>query len=145
VRRDPAVGGVGDRGTSYLVERTIPSRTPTSRAVHRLDAAVAHSAAAGVVAVGVVVFLVMLAIAGFPQSWAVWFSTVAAAITLVMVFVVQHTQRREQATTQLKLDELINALPDADDRFVRVEIADDDEIQELERRKIEQHRATRAG
>ena len=106
---------------------------------------VAHSAAAGVVGAVVGVFIVALAIAGFPESWEVVFSTLAAAITLVMVFVLHHTQRREQVATQLKLDELVRALPQADDHYVRVQAAGDDEVQELEERHMEHHRATRAG
>ena len=61
-----------------------------------------------------------------------------------MLFVLHHTQRREQVATQLKLDELIRALPQADDHFVRVQAADDDEVRELEQRHIEHHQATRA-
>lgn len=118
------------------MDRTVPARTRTSRAVHWLDAVVAHSAAAGVVGVLVAGVLIAFVVAGFPDSWALVFSTVASAVTLVMVFVVQHTQRREQAATQLKLDELIQALPDADDRYVRVQIAEDEEVAELEERHI---------
>jgi len=59
----------------------------------------------------------------FPISWLATFSAGAAAITLVMVFVIQHTQSREQLATQLKLDELIRALPQADDHLVHVEEA----------------------
>jgi low affinity Fe/Cu permease len=33
-----------------------------------------------------------------------------SAVTLVMVFAIQHPQGREQAATQRKLDELIRAL-----------------------------------
>jgi low affinity Fe/Cu permease len=116
-----------------------------SRALHRLDHLVSHSAAAGVVGAVVGVFIVALAIAGFPESWEVAFSTVVAAVTLVMVFVLHHTQRREQVAIQLKLDELIRALPQADDHYVRVQAADDDEVHELEERHIERHRATRSG
>jgi len=59
--------------------------------------------------------------------------------------VLHHTQRREQVATQLKLDELIRAFPQADDHYVRVQAAADEEVQELEARHMEHHRATRAG
>jgi low affinity Fe/Cu permease len=126
------------------VEPTVPARTPLSRALSRVDRVVAHSAAAGAVGALVGGFVVALAIAGFPESWEVAFSTVAAAVTLVMVFVLHHAQRREQVATQLKLDELIRALPQADDHFVRVQAAEDEEVEELEQRHIEYHRATRS-
>jgi low affinity Fe/Cu permease len=121
-----------------------PCHTRSSRTLQRLDRLVAHSAAAGIVGALVGAFVVALVIAGFPESWEVAFSTLAAAVTLVMVFVLHHTQRREQVATQLKLDELIRALPQADDHYVHVQAAADDEVQELEERHIEHHRATRA-
>jgi low affinity Fe/Cu permease len=121
------------------------SRPAVSRLMHRLDQAIARPAAVAVVGVIIGGFLIALAIAGFPESWAVAFSTVAAAVTLVMVFVLHHTQRREQAATQLKLDELIRALPQADDHYVRVQSAPDDELIEMEHRHLEHHRATREG
>jgi low affinity Fe/Cu permease len=125
------------------VEPVTSSRPAVSRLLHRFDRIVAHPAAASVVAAIIAAFLVALAIAGFPESWEVAFSTVAAAVTLVMVFVLHHTQRREQAATQLKLDELIRALPQADDHYVRVQSAPDDELLEMEERHLEHHRATR--
>ena len=127
------------------MEPTAPRRTGLSRILQRVDRVVAHSAAAGVIGAMVGAFVVALALAGFPESWEVAFSTIAAAVTLVMVFVLHHTQRREQVATQLKLDELIRALPQADDHFVRVQAAADEEVEELEQRHIEHHRATRAG
>ena len=126
------------------MEPTVRSHTRLSRALHRLDHLVAHSAAAGVIGAVVGAFIVALVIAGFPESWEVAFSTLSAAITLVMVFVLHHTQRREQVATQLKLDELIRAIPQADDHYVRVQAATDDEVEEMEQRHIEHHRATRA-
>jgi low affinity Fe/Cu permease len=73
---------------------------------------------------------------GVPDSWLAKFSAGAAGITLVMVFVIQHTQSREQLATQLKLDELIRALPQADDHLVHVEDGSDDELRELEQRQV---------
>jgi low affinity Fe/Cu permease len=118
--------------------------TPVSRTVHRIDAATSRPATAVVVTMLILLFAVALAKAGFPQTWQVAFATVCAAITTIMVFTIQHTQSREQAATQLKLDELIRALPGADDHLVHVESADDDELAEVEQRHIEHHVAVRA-
>jgi low affinity Fe/Cu permease len=57
-----------------------------------------------------------------------WFEAVASAITLVIVFVLQHTQTREQVTLQRKLDEVLHALPGADDRLIQLESATGDDI-----------------
>ena len=119
------------------------SRPPVSRLLHRLDRSVARPAAATIASALVGAFLVALALAGFPESWEVAFSTLASAVTLVMVFILHHTQRREQSATQLKLDELIRALPQADDHYVKVQSAPDDELREMEHRHLEHHRATR--
>src|SRR6476659_11084457 len=127
------------------MEPVVPSPSRLSREVRRLDRVVGSSAAAGVVGFMVGGFVVALVVAGFPESWEVTFSTVAAAITLVMVFVLHHAQRREQAATQLKLDELIRALPQADDHYVHVQASQDEELRELEQRHIDHHQATRSG
>jgi low affinity Fe/Cu permease len=56
------------------------------------------------------------------------FQTLVAAVTLAMVFVIQHTQAREQAATQRKLDEILQALPEADNALLMLEHASDDEM-----------------
>ena len=126
------------------MEPVVPSPSRLSREVRRLDRVVGSSAAAGVVGFVVGGFVVALVVAGFPESWEVAFSTVAAAVTLVMVFVLHHAQRREQAATQLKLDEIVRAIPQADDHYVHLPAAPDAELRELEERHIEQHQAARA-
>jgi low affinity Fe/Cu permease len=117
--------------------------SPVSRAVHRIDRTTSRPATAIVVAAAVVAFGVVLAVAHFPSSWQTTFATVCAGVTTVMVFTIQHTQSREQAVTQLKLDELIRALPGADDHFVQVESGADDELAELEQAHLEHHLAVR--
>ena len=46
-----------------------------------------------------------------------------------MLFVIQHTQGREQAATQRKLDELLRALPEAESGLMMLEEASEDEMQ----------------
>jgi low affinity Fe/Cu permease len=91
----------------------------------------------------VVAFVVALAVAGFPDSWQTAFATACAAVTTVMVFVIQHTQSREQAALQAKLDELIRALPAADDHLVHVESGEDEELAAINQRHLEHHAALR--
>jgi low affinity Fe/Cu permease len=97
-----------------------------------------------VVVVGLLaVFGVFLVANGFPMRWEAAFATVAGAVTLVMLFVVQHTQGRNQLVLQLKLDELIRSSPDADDLLVRLEVADDAELNDLEQDQLAHHEALR--
>ena len=78
---------------------------------------------------------------GFPVGWYSGFGTAVSAITLLMVFAIQHTQAREQAATQRKLDELIRALPGASEKLMMLEEAPKDFLQEVE----EDQRGTRTG
>ncbi len=49
-----------------------------------------------------------------------------------MVFVIQHTQSREQAATQRKLDELLRALPGAESGLIMLEEASEETMEEVE-------------
>jgi low affinity Fe/Cu permease len=89
------------------------------------------SAAGGWVAVS--------AAAGFPARWEIIFQTLVAALTLVMVFVIQHTQARHQRATQRKLDEILLAMPEADNSLLTLEHASDEEL----RHAGHQHRQAR--
>lgn len=58
-----------------------------------------------------------------------WVSGVlVAAVFLGMLVVIQHTQARQQAGTQRTLDEILHALPEADDALVRLEHGSDAEL-----------------
>jgi low affinity Fe/Cu permease len=65
---------------------------------------------------------------GFPGRWESIFQAMVAALTLAMVFVIQHTQARQQAATQRKLDKILQALPGADNSLLAMEHASDDEL-----------------
>ena len=113
-----------------------PDRQPGSRALHRLGDVSAHSGAGLVVAGAVLCWLVVGAVADFPSWWATVLEVVSSSITLVMVFTIQHTQARQQAASQRKLDELLRAMPTADNRLIAVEEAPDDELAALADRNL---------
>ena len=119
------------------------NRRGISSVVRWIDAITSRATTAGLVAVVLAACALAAVVVGLPDSWLATFSAGAAAITLVMVFVIQHTQSREQLATQLKLDELIRALPQADDHLVHVEEGSDDELRELEKRQVDHHVAVR--
>lgn len=114
-----------------------------SRILHWIGEMTARSGVAAIVAIVVLVFAVVLAIEGFPGRWEESFSTAATSITLVMLFVIQHTQSRQQVATQLKLDELIRTSPEADPLLVKIEKSKDEEIIEREKDHIDQHESLR--
>ena len=98
-----------------------------------------------VVTVLVVGFGVALAIAGFPETSETTFAAVAAAVTTIMVFVIQHARR---AVSRPRLSSSSTSwcsqLPQADDHLVHVEAGADNELMELEQRHLERHRAVRS-
>ncbi len=135
----------GDDGKLSPKQSRIAHRTAqlsaSSRLLHRID----HLSSLPSVAVAVIV-IVLASIAvgvavGFPSGWFASFGAAASAMTLLMVFAIQHTQAREQAATQRKLDELIRALPGASEKLMMLEEAPKDFLQEVE----EDQRGTRRG
>jgi low affinity Fe/Cu permease len=58
--------------------------------------------------------------------------TVTSSITLLLVFALQHTQARQEAAIQRKLDEILRSLPEADNRLIAAEDAADAELAALE-------------
>lgn len=109
-----------------------------------MDRVTTHPAAAGAVAAVVVSAFGVVLATGFSQAFQVGFATVCGGISVTMLFVLQHTQRRAQMAIQLKLDELVRALPQADNRVVRLEAATVEELRDFESRNQELHDAVRS-
>ena len=109
-----------------------------------MDRVTTHPAAAGVTAFAVVVAFGIVLATGFSQTFQVGFATACGGISVTMLFVLQHTQRRAQIAIQLKLDELVRALPQADNRAVRIESATAEELQDFESRNQQLHDAVRS-
>ena len=111
--------------------------------VHQFDEWTTRPTIAIAVAVAVAASWIAIAVGGFDQEVQVAFATVCGGVTVVMVFVLQHTQRRQQLALQLKLDELVRALPQADDRLIGVEVSTDAEMMDHEARTLDRFRAIR--
>jgi low affinity Fe/Cu permease len=110
---DPAV----DRG-----------RSPGSRLLSGVDRWASRPLTALTVLSADLAWVLVSVSAGFPGRWESIFQALVAALTLAMVFVIQHTQARQQAATQRKLDEILQALPGADNSLLALEHASDDEL-----------------
>ncbi len=82
-----------------------------SRWLSQMDRYASRPLAAVLVIGAAGVWIVVSIAAGFPARWEAIFQTLVAALTLTMVFVIQHTQQRQQRATQRKLDEILQALP----------------------------------
>ena len=116
-----------------------------SRILHWISDFTSRSVVAAIVFVLLLGFGITLSAMGFPANWEVGFATVVSLITLLMLFVIQHTQGRHQKVLQLKLDELIRSSPHADDLLVHIEDANDNELIEREQGQVAHHEALREG
>jgi low affinity Fe/Cu permease len=115
------------------------SRAFGSRVLSAVDR-VASRPMVGLVLLGsAVTWIAVSAAAGFPDRLERIFQVLVAALTLGMLFVIQHTQARQQAATQRKLDEILRALPGADDALIRLEHGSDEEL----RAAADSHRQVR--
>lgn len=74
----------------------------------------------------------------FSETWQLVVNTATTIITFLMVFVLQNTQNRDGEAVQAKLDELIYALRDADNRFVEAEKLSDEELHALRKSLTQQ-------
>ncbi len=82
-----------------------------SRQLHRLNELSASSGATAAAAGVSTAFLLAALLLNGATLWLTSFEALAAAVTLVMVFALQHTQMRQQAAVQRKLDEILRVLP----------------------------------
>jgi low affinity Fe/Cu permease len=113
---------------------------PESRFLHAVDRIASRPRLAIVLIIADLAWVLFSFIAGFPTRLEVGFQTVVAAITVAMVFVLQHTQARQEAVTQRKLDEILRALPAANNSLITLEEAPDSELRAV----TEEHREVRA-
>jgi low affinity Fe/Cu permease len=67
----------------------------------------------------------------FSDTWQLVINTGTTIITFLMVFLIQNSQNREGQALQAKLDELILAMHDAQNRFVGLEQRTEKEIEEM--------------
>ena len=117
--------------SSRIAHRTAQLSAP-SRLLHRIDHFSSLPSVAVTATVLVVCSVAIGAGLGFPAVWVASFEVTVSGLTLVMVFAIQHTQAREQAATQRKLDELIRALPGASEKLMMLEEAPKEVMQKVE-------------
>jgi low affinity Fe/Cu permease len=116
----------------YRIKPRVEQRSVGSRFLYTIDHYSSLPVAALTVGALIVVAVAIGIASGFPRAWVTAFEASTSAITLAMVFVIQHTQEREQAATQRKLDELLRALPEASTGLMMLEEASEDEMRVVE-------------
>ena len=103
-------------------------RSAHRRLLSRVDRWASRPLTALIMIAADLAWVLLSIVLGFPGQGERIFQTLVAARTLAKVFVIQHTQAREQAATQRKLDEILQALPGADNSLLMLEDASHDEL-----------------
>ena len=68
----------------------------------------------------------------FNEAWNFWANTSTTVLTLLLLFVVQHTQNKDNRALHLKLDELIRRIPGPRDELAGIEKQPIDVIDSME-------------
>ena len=90
--------------------------------------------------VGFVAFFIVLvwAVAGFflhfNAIWNLMISTPAAAISIIMLFIIQNSQNRHTIAIQLKLDEIIRATKGAHNEMMDIEKLTDEDMGRIQKK-----------
>lgn len=69
----------------------------------------------------------------YSDTWQLVINTSTTIITFLMVFVIQHSQNKDTAAIQLKLNELIAASSNTSNRLIDVEDLSSDELEVLKK------------
>jgi low affinity Fe/Cu permease len=70
----------------------------------------------------------------FSGTWQLVINTGTTIITFLMVFLVQNSQNRDSQAIHVKLDEIINAIKDADDTLIDAEEDTQEELDALKKK-----------
>lgn len=98
-----------------------PIREGLSRAARRVASLASSGPAFLTSLVFVAGWLIVGVAVGFPTWWHTVLHSIAGAVTLLMVFAIEHTTRRESHAIRLKLDELIRVSGEARKDVIDVE------------------------
>lgn len=93
------------------------------RAADLLGSPVAFAITAGVIALWVIGGLLF----GFSDTYQLWINTISTLATSIYVVLIQASQNHDGAALHAKIDSLIGAVEQADDRLIGIERRTDEE------------------
>ncbi len=108
--------------------------SPFTRFAKWTSRAAGHPATFAVAALIILVWAASGPIFAFSDTWQLVINTSTTIITFLMVFLIQNTQNRDSAATQLKLDELIRAINGAHNGLLDLEELSDEDLARIRAR-----------
>src|ERR1035437_537770 len=70
----------------------------------------------------------------FNNTWQLIISTLAAIISIIMLFIIQNSQHRHTIAIQLKLDEIIRATKGAHNEMMDIEKLTDEKLEKIQKK-----------
>jgi low affinity Fe/Cu permease len=70
----------------------------------------------------------------YSDTWQLVINTITTLVTFLMVFLIQSSQNRDTEALQIKLDEIIRALAEADNALLSLEKLDEKELDQIRAR-----------
>ena len=106
--------------------------------VARHVAAASGQPATFLVAFGIIILWAVTGpIFKFNDTWQLVINTSTTIVTFLMVFLIQNTQNRDAEAVQIKLDEIIRAIGDAENGLMSLEDKSQEELDEIKQQYME--------
>ena len=80
---------------------------------------------------------------GFNNTWQLIINTATTIVTFLMVFLIQHTQNRDNEVLHLQINELIRATDKAEDMLLGIQDFEEEELRLLHQRFCEMAKTAR--
>jgi len=68
---------------------------------------------------------------GFSDTWQLVINTATTIVTFLMVFLIQNTQNRDSEATQVKLDEIMRAIGEAQNELLDLEELEEEDLDRI--------------
>ena len=118
----------------------------------RLTKATAHATGRPITfmlaAASIVIWAAVGPVFGFTDTWQLVINTATTIVTFLMVFLIQSTQNRDSEAMQLKLDEIIRAIGNAQNEVLDIEELEEEDLERIReqyRKLAKKARAARRG